>query len=111
MRAYSELHRMGYVHSVEVWEGEDLVGGLYGLSLGKVFFGESMFAKVNNASKFGFITLVKKLEQKGFQLIDCQQQTKHLGSLGATTISRNEFCDMIENLVRAETIVGSWSEL
>jgi leucyl/phenylalanyl-tRNA---protein transferase len=86
--AYSNLHELGFAHSVEVWEGDDLVGGLYGVALGKVFFGESMFAKVSNASKFGFITLVKKLIADGFQLIDCQQETPHLASLGARAITR-----------------------
>jgi leucyl/phenylalanyl-tRNA---protein transferase len=108
--AYTALHHLGYTHSVEVWDDDELVGGLYGLSLGKVFFGESMFAKVANASKYGFITLVKILEQKGFQLIDCQQQTKHLGSLGAITMPREEFIDQLQHLVREETILGSWSD-
>ena len=75
LASYIQLHKKGYAHSVEVWLGNELVGGLYGISLGKVFFGESMFAKVSNASKFGFISLVKQLKQKGFLLIDCQQET------------------------------------
>ena len=89
--AYVRLHELGFAHSVEVWEGETLVGGLYGVALGKFFFGESMFARVSNASKVGFFTLVEKLLRNGYQLIDCQQQTRHLGSLGARAISRNEF--------------------
>ncbi len=110
--AYSSLHRLGYAHSIEVWDEQDiLVGGLYGLSLGKVFFGESMFAHLPNASKFGFISLVKKLEARGFQLIDCQQQTPHLASLGASTITRDLFMEMLEKLVREETFVGSWKDL
>ena len=85
--AYGRLHDLGYVHSVEVWQENELVGGLYGLALGKVFFGESMFAKVSNASKFGFISLVKKLQELNFKLIDCQQETSHLKSLGASPVS------------------------
>ena len=81
LAAYIQLHKKGYAHSVEVWLDNELVGGLYGISLGKVFFGESMFAKVSNASKFGFISLVKQLIKKDFVLIDCQQETKHLESL------------------------------
>ena len=82
LEAYIHLHELGYAHSVEVWEGKELVGGLYGVALGKVFFGESMFAKRSNASKFGFISLVRRLKEEGYTLIDCQQETRHLGSLG-----------------------------
>lgn len=93
--AYEELHAAGFAHSVEVWQGEELVGGLYGIALGRVFFGESMFAKATNASKFGFISLVRNLNQWGFQLIDCQQETSHLASLGAELISRQAFLDIL----------------
>ena len=88
---FKELHKKGIVLSVEVWEDKQLVGGLYGLKLGKIFFGESMFSKKSNASKFGFISMVKKLQDEGFILIDCQQETKHLKSMGATTIGKVEF--------------------
>lgn len=108
MKAYIKLHKKGYAHSVEVWQGKELVGGLYGVSLGKVFFGESMFAKVSNASKFGFITLVKHLKQKGFLLIDCQQETKHLESLGAAAIKRKDFIEFLNNNEIEETYLGSW---
>ena len=81
---------------MEVWQGEELVGGFYGISSGKIFFGESMFAKVSNASKFGFITLVQKLKELGFWLIDCQQRTKHLESLGGEFTSRKEFLSFME---------------
>lgn len=91
MEGYTRLHEAGYAHSVEVWKEKELVGGLYGIAIGKVFFGESMFARASNASKFGFISLVRQLEAQGFTLIDCQQETSHLLSLGATTISRPEF--------------------
>jgi len=94
--AYTRLHDLGYVHSVEVWQDEELVGGLYGIALGKVFFGESMFAKVSNASKFGFISLVQKLQTMNFTLIDCQQETNHLKSMGAAPISRDKFMTILE---------------
>lgn len=108
LAAYIQLHKKGYAHSVEVWMGNELVGGLYGISLGKVFFGESMFAKVSNASKFGFISLVNQLKQKGFLLIDCQQETKHLESLGANTIKRKDFIDILNHNNIEETYIGSW---
>jgi leucyl/phenylalanyl-tRNA--protein transferase len=108
LAAYIQLHKMGYAHSVEVWMDNELVGGLYGISLGKVFFGESMFAKVSNASKFGFISLVKQLIKKDFVLIDCQQETKHLESLGAVAIKREDFIDILNHNKIEETYIGSW---
>jgi leucyl/phenylalanyl-tRNA--protein transferase len=108
LAAYIQLHKKGYAHSVEVWLENELVGGLYGISLGKVFFGESMFAKVSNASKFGFISLVIQLKQKGFLLIDCQQETKHLESLGANAIKRKDFIDILNDNNIEETYIGSW---
>jgi len=89
--AYLELHRRGIAHSVEVWRDDLLVGGLYGLAMGQLFFGESMFSRADNASKVGFVTLVEHLKNWGFVLIDCQMPTEHLLSLGAQTISRTEF--------------------
>ncbi|MFP6863313.1 leucyl/phenylalanyl-tRNA--protein transferase [Pseudomonas sp.] len=89
--AYLELHRRGIAHSVEVWRDDLLVGGLYGLAIGQLFFGESMFSRADNASKVGFVTLVEHLKDWGFVLIDCQMPTEHLLSLGAQTISRTEF--------------------
>jgi len=87
--AYNQLHKLGYAISVEVWQNEELVGGLYGIDLGNnVFCGESMFAKVSNASKAGFITFV---EQSNYKLIDCQLHTNHLESLGGSYIARDEF--------------------
>lgn len=111
VEAYCDLHRLGYAHSVEVWQKEELVGGLYGISLGKCFFGESMFTKVNNASKFGFISLVQQLEQLGFQLIDCQQKTRHLGSMGAQSIPRKQFLAFLKENAMEATIVGNWGEI
>ncbi|MCB0631993.1 MAG: leucyl/phenylalanyl-tRNA--protein transferase [Lewinella sp.] len=110
LAAYIQLHEMGYAHSVEVWDKEQLVGGLYGLAIGKIFFGESMFTKVNNASKFGFIQLVRKLEADHFALIDCQQETRHLASLGARSISRKTFIRELEQLVdQSPEETGKWN--
>ncbi|EST15365.1 leucyl/phenylalanyl-tRNA--protein transferase [Pseudomonas putida S610] len=89
--AYCELHARGIAHSVEVRQDGELVGGLYGLAMGQLFFGESMFSRADNASKVGFVTLVRHLEAAGFVLIDCQMPTDHLQSLGAHAISRREF--------------------
>lgn len=91
LNAYLNLHQLGYAHSVEVWQSGQLIGGLYGLRLGSIFFGESMFTEVSNASKYGFITWVKFAAAQGIKLIDCQQDTTHLRSLGAITIPRSEF--------------------
>lgn len=89
--AYINLHKLGVAKSVEVWLGDELVGGLYGLDLGRVFCGESMFSKVSNASKLAFIYLAKKVEKENYKLIDCQVYNNHLASLGANEISREEF--------------------
>ncbi|MGV8863473.1 MAG: leucyl/phenylalanyl-tRNA--protein transferase [Pseudomonas sp.] len=93
--AYLELHRRGYAHSVEVWEQDTLVGGLYGLAIGQLFFGESMFSRADNASKVGFATLVERLKAWGFVLIDCQMPTEHLHSFGARAITRTTFADYL----------------
>ena len=90
-KAYSKLHKMGHAYSVEVWKDYELVGGLYGIDLGDVFCGESMFTKANNASKIGFVHLVKELTKNKYKLIDCQVPSAHLKSLGAEEISRKEF--------------------
>ncbi|MBW8050638.1 MAG: leucyl/phenylalanyl-tRNA--protein transferase [Cytophagales bacterium] len=96
LEAYVNLHKAGYAHSVEVWKDGNLVGGLYGVSLGKCFFGESMFSKMSNASKAGFITLVNELKKSGFRLIDCQVYTDHLKNLGAEEIPRTRFMTELE---------------
>lgn len=93
--AYLRLHEMGVAHSVEVWRDSQLVGGLYGLALGRLFFGESMFSQATDASKVGFVTLVERLQAWGFKLVDCQMPTQHLASLGAHTISRNAFAQAL----------------
>ncbi len=110
--AYHALHQLGYAHSVEVWdEAGQLVGGLYGVATGAVFFGESMFAKVSNASKFGFIALVQRLHRLGFRLIDCQQETRHLASLGARAIPRREFIQHLQECVLLPDWVGNWGQM
>lgn len=93
--AYQQLHAQGVAHSVEVWQNGQLVGGLYGLAMGRLFFGESMFSHVTDASKVGFATLVKHLTDWGFVLIDCQMHTKHLASFGAQSISREDFAALL----------------
>lgn len=95
-QAYLRLHELGYAHSVEVWLGDELVGGLYGLAMGQLFFGESMFSRADNASKIGFVTLVERLKHWGFVLIDCQMPTQHLQSFGARSIPRAEFAEWLE---------------
>ncbi len=98
--AYAELHRAGAAHSVEVWNDERLVGGLYGVSIGRMFFGESMFTRVPDASKLALAALVRLLRSSGFRMIDCQQDTRHLASLGARVIPRASFLQQVAELVR-----------
>jgi leucyl/phenylalanyl-tRNA--protein transferase len=93
--AYTQLHELGYAYSAEAWQQETLVGGLYGVLLGNIFFGESMFSKVSNASKFAFIKWVELLKENGIKLIDCQVHTEHLESLGAGMISREAFVTLL----------------
>jgi leucyl/phenylalanyl-tRNA--protein transferase len=99
IQAYKKLHDSGFAESVEVWEKDKLVGGLYGVKLGKVFFGESMFSLKSNASKFGLIKYAERLQSQGIKLIDCQVYTTHLESLGAKPIPRAEFLDLLEKYV------------
>jgi leucyl/phenylalanyl-tRNA--protein transferase len=96
----NRLHELGYAHCAEAWEGNELVGGLYGIRMGKLFFGESMFSKQSNASKFAFIQYVKQLQAEKVQLIDCQVFTPHLESLGARMIPRNEFIGFLKTLLK-----------
>ncbi|MFN4284876.1 MAG: leucyl/phenylalanyl-tRNA--protein transferase [Lacibacter sp.] len=91
IQAYTQLHNMGYAHSVEAWQNHTLVGGLYGIRIGNIFFGESMFSNVSNASKYAFIHYMKQLQQEGVVLVDCQVHNPHLESLGARMIPREEF--------------------
>jgi leucyl/phenylalanyl-tRNA--protein transferase len=99
IEAYVAMHENGFGHSVEVWQEGELVGGLYGVTLGKVFFGESMFSKVSNASKVALISLAEKLNVEGFHFIECQLYTTHLGSLGAKAISRSEYLRLLSNAI------------
>ena len=110
MDAYLELHRMGLAHSFETYHEGKMVGGLYGVSLGKLFCGESMFHCMNDASKVAFYQLHGFLVDHGFKLIDCQQETKHLISLGAYTVSRQEYLDEIQQLVTEPTLKGNWGD-
>jgi leucyl/phenylalanyl-tRNA--protein transferase len=107
--AYCELHLLGFAHSVECWRDGRLAGGLYGVSLGSAYFGESMFFRAPNASKVAFLRLVPALVDHGFTLIDCQQETEHLGTFGARSIPRDEFLDRLASEVESETWRGSWA--
>jgi leucyl/phenylalanyl-tRNA--protein transferase len=106
--AYVQLHRMGLAHSAEAWDGDKLVGGLYGVGLGDMFFGESMFARAPDASKVAFVMLVRQLKTWGFQLIDCQQETEHLARFGAASWSRARFVARVGELVKRPTRKGPW---
>ena len=110
LEAYCELHKYGIAHSVEVWNSEThtLAGGLYGLSLGTCFCGESMFSHESNASKTGFITLIHQLKEWDFRLIDCQIKTNHLQSLGASDIPRNQFLKILEQCLSEKHKTGKW---
>jgi leucyl/phenylalanyl-tRNA--protein transferase len=107
--AYCDLHESGFAHSVEAWYGEDLAGGLYGVSLGKCFFGESMFTRISNASKAALFGLTVYLETHSFELIDCQVTTTHLMRLGARKIERQEFIKKLRRALDAPTKRGTWS--
>lgn len=99
-KAYTELHTLGFAHSAEAWMNGELVGGLYGIRMGSIFFGESMFSKQSNASKFAFINYVQQLQKEGVALIDCQVYTEHLESLGAGMIGREEFIGLLNKFAR-----------
>lgn len=108
-QAYQELHREGFAHSIECWQGDQLVGGLYGVSLGRVFCGESMFSKASNASKVAFIKMCRKLGELDFELIDCQVYNQFLASLGAYEIGRSEFLEIVGANDLRQTLRGSWA--
>jgi leucyl/phenylalanyl-tRNA--protein transferase len=107
--AYLALHRSGFAHSVEVWADDALVGGLYGVSIGRMFFGESMFSAHPSASKVAFYALQKQLQDWSFKLIDCQIMNPHLASLGVTEISRTDFLKQLSDNAIADTRLGPWS--
>jgi leucyl/phenylalanyl-tRNA---protein transferase len=98
-KAFTRLHTLGHAHSAEVWKENELIGGLYGIKMGKVFFGESMFSKESNASRFAFINYVQQLKEEGIELIDCQVYTEYLESLGAKMISRTNFICQLKELI------------
>ena len=102
--AYCELHRLGYAHSVETWMDGELVGGLYGMALGRMFYGESMFSQRSNASKIALAHLTAQLKRWNFGMIDCQMNTPHLASLGAREIPRNEFIARLQDLINCSPV-------
>jgi leucyl/phenylalanyl-tRNA--protein transferase len=109
--AYCRLHEAGYAHSVEVREQDQLVGGLYGVSIGRCFFGESMFSRKSDASKVGLATLVNRLRSWSFHLIDCQVTTDHLVRLGAQEIPRKQFLAELQTALKSPTRIGNWGEM
>ncbi|HWH49393.1 MAG TPA: leucyl/phenylalanyl-tRNA--protein transferase [Burkholderiales bacterium] len=106
--AYGALHRAGFAHSVETWLGGELVGGLYGVALGRAFFGESMFTRVSDASKVALVALARQLQHWGFGMIDCQMNTAHLASFGAREIPRAEFTRRLRELVHYDPVPVPW---
>lgn len=106
--AYSELHRLGVAHSIETWINGELAGGLYGVALGRVFYGESMFTRVADASKIAFVHLVRQLQRWQFRVIDCQMNTAHLARFGAREIPRAEFIQLLAEGVRAPGVALPW---
>ena len=105
---YVKVHDLGYAHSVAVFYQDELVGGLYGVSIGAAFFGESMFFKMNNASKVAFCALVDRCKQYGFRFIDCQVETSHLRSLGASLLDREKYMLMLGEALTKKTVMGPW---
>ena len=106
--AYAQLHTLGVAHSIESWRDGKLVGGLYGLALGRMFFGESMFARETDASKVALVALVDKLKRDGFELIDCQQETGHLASFGARPVARDNFVQRLKELINSNQMNSAW---
>lgn len=107
-KAYFALHRAGHAHSIETWRGDELVGGLYGVAIGRMFYGESMFSRATDASKVALVRLVETLRARGFPLIDCQMRTPLLASLGAREIPRRAFLRRVEALVNYDEPAGGW---
>ena len=107
--AYASLHERGYAHSVEAWRDGELIGGLYGVAIGRMFFGESMFARESDASKVALAHLVAMLRARAVPLVDCQQQTGHLASFGARPIPRRMFADLVAGLVHSTAPGGAWT--
>ncbi len=109
--AYIALHQRGLAHSIEVWSGDGLAGGLYGISLGGMFFGESMFSRISNASKAAFIVLARILEAEDFDCLDCQLPTDHLARLGAQTVTREHYLRILKESLKRENRTGSWTSM
>jgi leucyl/phenylalanyl-tRNA--protein transferase len=109
--AYIDLHELGFAHSVEVWDGEVLAGGMYGVSLGSCFFGESMFSRVQNASKVALVRFSRLMAERGLELLDCQVYSPHLETLGARQITREEFMELLQTCLNHRTLRGSWASL
>ena len=109
--AYAQLHTLGVAHSIESWRDGELVGGLYGLALGRMFFGESMFARQTDASKVALVALIDKLKRDGFELIDCQQETRHLASFGARPIPREDFVQRLKELIDLTQSGSVWRQI
>lgn len=107
-KAYQRLHELGYAHSIEAWDGDTLVGGIYGVSIGRMFFGESMFSTAENGSKFALLALARALRQWDFPLLDAQVASPHLITLGAMEIERSVFCLRVRDLCERKGIPGSW---
>ena len=108
LEAYTRLHELGYAHSVETWQQGELVGGLYGVALGGAFFAESMFMKVDDASKVALVSLVRQLQAWGFRLLDCQQSSPHVLALGAESIPRRDFLDYLAAALTLPDRHGHW---
>lgn len=106
--AYTRLHELGYAHSVETWMDGELAGGLYGVAIGRMFYGESMFSRRDDASKLALVHLCRQLEARGFGLIDCQMETAHLASMGAKPIPRRDFIREMKRLIELEPIPAPW---
>lgn len=108
--AYRALHRSGWAHSVEVWDGNRLVGGIYGLAIGRVFFGESMFSRDDNGSKIAMLALTRTLLERGFALLDCQVESAHLMTLGAKLLPRTAFNDLLEQACQPADPFRDWPD-
>lgn len=109
--AYCNLHELGYAHSVETWMDGKLAGAIYGVAIGRMFYGESMFHRVTDASKIALVHLMRRLETQGFGMMDCQMKTEHLASLGAREIPRTEFSRRLEELVNSPQEACKWKQL
>jgi len=111
IEGYERIFELGYAHSVEAWHGDALVGGLYGISLGSAFFGESMFSLEPDASKAVFIPFVWALAEAGFTLVDSQVRTAHVESLGGRNVTRDQYLEMLADALHSPTLKGDWSKI